>query len=79
MIIRQFIVTDRVILKLNLVLSTYTFKIDGRLYNADSDEPFNNQRKMLAHAIEQILRVCSEIFSEDEYEAIIAALDQIQL
>lgn len=64
--LEQYIITDRV--KLNLLPSTYTFEIDGKIYDADWEEPYTDRDEMIEVALEQIAIEVVEHWNEGNWE-----------
>lgn len=64
--LEQYIITDRV--KLTLLPQTYTFEIDGKIYEADWGDIFVDRDEMIESALEEIAIKAANFLDEDEHE-----------
>jgi hypothetical protein len=75
--VQQFILSNRV--KVTFLPATYTFEIDGKIFEADWEENFTDREVMLEHAREQICIEFAEVSNDEEHDALIDALENIKL
>lgn len=73
--IQQYVITDRV--KLTILPQTFTYEIDGKVFESDDPDPYDDREEMIENALEEIAIEFANHCTEDEHEEFLTPLHKL--